>query len=61
MNSADPWPGTDVDFGHDVVDQAAVELDARCDFFVDEVQRHLDVQFVGGINALEVNVQDSGL
>jgi hypothetical protein len=51
----------DVDFGHDVVDQAAVELDARGSFFVDEVQRHLDVQFVGGINALEVDVQDQRL
>jgi hypothetical protein len=50
-----------VDFGDDVVDQAAVELDARCDFFIDEVERHLDVQFVGRINALEVDVQNERL
>jgi hypothetical protein len=47
-----------VDFGHDVVDQTAIELDARGNFFVDEVQRHLDVDFVRGIDALEVDVQD---
>ena len=40
-----------VDFSHDVVNEAAVELDARSDFFVDEVQRHLDVDFVRGIDA----------
>src|SRR5574343_1340634 len=48
----------DVHFGRDVVHQAAIELDARAGFFVNEVQRHLDVQFVRGINALEVDVQD---
>jgi hypothetical protein len=44
--------------GHDVIDQTVGELDARCGVFVNEVERHLDVQFVGGINALEVNVQN---
>src|SRR5574343_1481054 len=48
----------DVQLGGDVVHQAAIQLDARAGFFVDEVQRHLDVQFVGGIDALEIDVQD---
>src|SRR5574343_932559 len=47
-----------VQLGGDVVNQAAIQLDARAGFFVGEVQRHLDMQFVGGIDALEVDVQD---
>ena len=50
-----------VDFGQDVVHQAARQLDAGGDVFVDEVERHLDVQFVGGVDPLEIHMQDQGL
>jgi hypothetical protein len=36
---------------------AAFELDARSDVGVDEVQRHLHVDLVGGVDALEIQVQ----
>ena len=48
----------DIEFGHDVLDHAARQLDARGDVGIDEVQRHLLVDLVGGVDALEVDVQD---
>ena len=48
-------------FGLNMVDQAAIEPDAFAGFFVDEMQWHHDVQFVGGIDALKINVQNEWL
>src|SRR5690606_14442083 len=47
----------DFDLGHDVRDDLATELHGRADFTVGEVQRHLDVQFLARVDALEVDVQ----
>jgi hypothetical protein len=48
----------DLDLGHDVVDQALVDLDGRRILFAHEVQRHLLVQAGLLVHALEVHVQD---
>jgi len=50
--------GRSFEIGHDVLHHAAGELHARRNIGIDEVQRHLLVQLVGGIDALEIGVQD---
>ena len=39
-----------------MVGNAALELDGRCSFFVQEVQRYVNVDFVILVNAQEVSV-----
>ena len=48
----------DVELGHHVADDRAVDLHRRRDLGVDEVQRHLHVDLAVLVDALEVDVQD---
>ena len=48
----------DFQLGQHVADDRAAQLDGRRDFSVQEVQRHLGVQGLVGVHALEVHVQD---
>ena len=43
-------------FVHGVCYQTAADLDARSNLFVDEVEWHLDVNLLGGADALKVDV-----
>ena len=51
---------SDVDFGDHVANLAAAGFNARCGFFIEEMQRHFDVDFVRFVDALEVYVDESG-
>lgn len=47
-----------IQFSHDVADDGAGQFDRWGNLGIDEMQGHLDVDFVAGINALEINVQN---
>ena len=52
------WQAGDIQFSHDVADDGAGQFDRWGNLSIDEVQRHLDVDFVACINALEIDVQN---
>jgi hypothetical protein len=47
---------SDISLDHHVTDLAAAGLDARCDFLIDKMQWHLDMDLFGEINALEIQM-----
>ena len=48
----------DLQFGNNVVNDAATQFDAWRQLSVDEVQRHSHVNLLFGINTLKIDVQD---